>query len=362
MSRRTCTDKTKDFKHENDVTRRAPENSEIVNEIKDDLYNKRDTNHHMRFISERISKTMPSEVAEEAANKLRIYLITKGVNIRNADLAYHRLKSVIKTYSIVSPTQEAMDSLVVAMREKTLTDKNGDPKPMSNYTIYNYCYLLIYWARALGWKEEDIPKKPKLHLSRPPRMCITTDEVRRIIAVCKTRKERCIVALLAYTGMTPVELRHLWRTDVDLRAGSIQIMDHGQGIKREARKRKVFIHPVLKPFLRDFIEERDNYVLDAAAKTGAKTPYLFPGESEDGVLCPAGVYRIVADAGATAGIEKTVNSRALRHFYITNACAQGKSITKVQKMVGHRTLQSTVPYLDDIPDEELEAENNSIRY
>lgn len=102
MSRRTCTDKIKNFKHENEVTRRAPENNEILNEIKDDLYIKMDTNHHMRFISERIDKTISSEVAEEAANKLRTYLITKGVNIRNADLAYHRLKSVIKTYGIVS--------------------------------------------------------------------------------------------------------------------------------------------------------------------------------------------------------------------------------------------------------------------
>ena len=77
--------------------------------------------------------------------------------------------------------------------------------------------------------------------------------------------------------------------------------------------------------------------------------WLFPGRRRDHPLCCTSVQQVYTTAKRQAGITKTGGIHSLRHAYATHLLEAGLPIHRLQRLMGHRNLQSTLRYVHWVP-------------
>jgi site-specific recombinase XerD len=144
-----------------------------------------------------------------------------------------------------------------------------------------------------------------------------------------------IVASLRYTGMRSGELRTLRLDRLDLDAGQAAVVGKG------ARPRLVVIPAPLRPILQRFLDEvrpqlPDSPLLLANPHPAVTTPLRGFG--------PEALYREVELAGQHAGVPGRHFPHRWRHTFATELVRAGVDIHVVQRLLGHRSVTSTVGY------------------
>jgi len=74
-------------------------------------------------------------------------------------------------------------------------------------------------------------------------------------------------------------------------------------------------------------------------------PWLFPGAKSDQPLCAAAVQRMMQRTRQAAGIHKPATLHTLRHSFATHLHEAGVDLVTLQKLLGHRSIDSTLLYL-----------------
>jgi len=74
-------------------------------------------------------------------------------------------------------------------------------------------------------------------------------------------------------------------------------------------------------------------------------PWLFPGGRPGRHLTAAGVQRLIRRAAQRAGLSKPVSPHTLRHSYATHLLEAGCDLLTIQRLLGHKNLQTTARYL-----------------
>ncbi|HEV8718016.1 MAG TPA: tyrosine-type recombinase/integrase, partial [Candidatus Binatia bacterium] len=158
----------------------------------------------------------------------------------------------------------------------------------------------------------------------------------------KAKRDRAILATLAYHGLRREELCKLTVRDLQRRAGVLQFRVEGKG-------EKVRYVPVGMKALRLITE----YLEVAGHKADLEGPLFRPvqnrvtGELRK-ALHPVSVYQdIVKQYGQQVGITADVRGfcvRSLRATAATNALAHGADIAKVQEWPGHADISTTRVY------------------
>ncbi len=77
--------------------------------------------------------------------------------------------------------------------------------------------------------------------------------------------------------------------------------------------------------------------------------WLFPGRSPGQHLCCTSVQKAYTLAKRKAGITKDGGIHSLRHAYATHLLEAGLPIHRLQRLMGHRNLQSTLRYVHWVP-------------
>jgi len=204
--------------------------------------------------------------------------------------------------------------------------------------LYSYCeYLISKNKIEKNWAKE-IPV-PKI-IPRIPEI-LSVEEIEKIINF-PIRKGKhgesdrfwnLFFELLAKTGMRLGELRNLLVSDLNLTEQIITI-----------RMTKIK-EPRIIPIPPDMIEKLKRWI-------GNKKPndYLFPGRSSP--ICEGACQEELRERAITLGINKRVHPHIFRHSFITELLRQDVSISKVQRIVGHRNLKTTMIYthllIDDL--------------
>ncbi|MFA9446082.1 tyrosine-type recombinase/integrase [Egicoccus sp. AB-alg6-2] len=175
------------------------------------------------------------------------------------------------------------------------------------------------------------------------------DEVRDILGHTaalddlRGRLRHVIVSTLRYTGMRSGELRSLRLDRLDLDAGRAGVIGKG------SRPRVVVLPPPLQQLLRGYLgglrpELPDSPLLFANPHPAVTTPQA--GFSHEAV------YREVVLAGEGAGVAGRHFPHRWRHTFATELVRDGVDIHVVQRLLGHRSIASTVGYthlhLDDL--------------
>src|SRR5215831_9605254 len=153
-------------------------------------------------------------------------------------------------------------------------------------------------------------------------------EVARLFALVPQPLERLILQTTYACGLRASEVLGLRVADIDSSRMLLWVR-HGKGNKDRA----VRLSPALLQALR------------AHWQRLRPTTWLFPGRTPNGQRSLEALQRVCRRAVAAAGFTKKVSLHTLRHSYATHLLEAGVDVVTIQRLLGHRDLQTTARYL-----------------
>ena len=174
----------------------------------------------------------------------------------------------------------------------------------------------------------------KMRSHRPLPKTLTINEMNLLLDApnhytIKGTRDRAILELLYATGIRVSELVNLKLSNLDIDECSIRVFGKG------GKERMVPIVKSAMVYLKDYI---------AMARPLAITPWLFPGETAGRPITRQTIWRMIKNYAKTVGIELDVGPHTLRHSYATHLYSNRVDIPKIQKLLGHSRIDTTMIY------------------
>lgn len=194
------------------------------------------------------------------------------------------------------------------------------------------------YRQVLKWPAFDlelvVPKCPQ----RIPEL-LTREEVRRILNACENPKHRMILALCYGCGLRVSEVCRLRVRDIDGERLQLRIAQ-GKG----AKDRAVILSPSLLEGLRQYWRRQ------------RPKEWLFPSATYPSrPVSISTPQKAFARAKARAGVARVGGIHSLRHAYATHMLEGGLPVHQLQRLLGHRHLQSTLRYMHWLPGQQREG-------
>ncbi|CAN5771660.1 hypothetical protein BH10CHL1_BH10CHL1_24290 [soil metagenome] len=177
-------------------------------------------------------------------------------------------------------------------------------------------------------------KMPKLEGKILP--ALSNDEIESILAVCITRRDRTIATFMLDSGVRATELVTLNVGDVDLKTGSVMVIQ-GKGQK----DRMVFIGAKTRKLLILYLAERDN--------RNNEDP-LFVSERSSERLTYYGLAQMLKRLRKACGV-KECHAHAFRRTFAINCLRNGMDVYTLAKLMGHSGIIVLKQYLDLVRDD-----------
>jgi len=243
------------------------------------------------------------------------------------------------------------------------TEGNGsencrEPSKTGGWRYYRTLRTLFRWAVAEKLLEqnplENIKVKPPKE--QPPKP-YSSEELRRLVAVCDADfttgaqflgcRNKVTILLYATTGIRLSELANLSLHELDLEAGRGTVLGKG------GQKRPFAIQPLARKALWKYIALRERR---AKPLTG---DWLWITE-EGTRLTVDGIHIAFRRIKERAGVNGAGAVHRLRHTFALNALRELKDPFLLQLLLGHKTLEMTRRYTQELKIEEaLEAMDNT---
>lgn len=187
--------------------------------------------------------------------------------------------------------------------------------------------IRFFYGVTLGWELEryDVPS-PRGPQTLPE--ILSRAEVDRILAATENPKYRMMLTLTYAAGLRLGEVVHLAVRDVELMRRTIHVRQ-GKGQK----DRCVPLARALVPELTEYCEGRE----------GGR--WLFPAEAADRPLHESALQKTYQLSKLRAGVCKRGGVHGLRHAYATHLLEAGVTLAKIQQLLGHRSITTTMRYL-----------------
>lgn len=248
-------------------------------------------------------------------------------------------------------------------RNRWGTEGNGsencrEPSKTGGWRYYRTLRAFFRWAVAEKLLEQNplanIKVKPPNEQSPKP---YTSEELQRLVAVCDMDfangaqflgcRNKVIILLYATTGLRLSELANLKLHEFNLEAG------RGTVIGKGGRQRPFAIQPLAKKALWKYLALRECRVKPSAGE------WLWITE-EGTRLTVDGLHIAFRRIKKRAGIDGVGAVHRLRHTFALNALRELRDPFLVQLLLGHKTLEMTRRYTQELKIEEaLEAMDNT---
>lgn len=185
-----------------------------------------------------------------------------------------------------------------------------------------YFALKFFYEKVLDEKfYEKIPLAKK-NLKLP--VVLSREEIGKIIKVTTNIKHKLILMFLYYAGLRLDEVRNLKWGDLDFDREIIHVK-----ITKGKKERVIFLHSRLKEMLKVYSIGTEGLIF--LAQRGKK-------------YNKRTIQQMVKNAAKKAGIKKGVTPHTLRHSFATHLLEGGADIRYIQKLLGHKNLQTTQIY------------------
>lgn len=162
---------------------------------------------------------------------------------------------------------------------------------------------------------------------------LSANEVQRIIKAVGYIKYRTLLMVIYSAGLRVSEAVNLRISDIDSDRMTLHIRAAKGG-----KDRYVILSPVVYQALRDYW------------KACQFKDYVFPSRKNiDKPLSTHRASQIFKDAKRKANITKLGGIHSLRHGFATHLLESGADIFAIKTLLGHSSIQSTVRYLDFVP-------------
>ena len=136
------------------------------------------------------------------------------------------------------------------------------------------------------------------------------------------QRNKCLVLVLAYTGLRKSELLNLAVSDLDFNHYIIRV--------RKGKGRKDRVIPMA-----------ERIIVPLRQQCAGKTAH----EKVFNSLNARSVYRIVTSLARASGLP-SFHPHSARHYFGTQLVERGASLRDVQELMGHQSLDTTSVYLD----------------
>jgi integrase/recombinase XerD len=185
-----------------------------------------------------------------------------------------------------------------------------------------YFTLNFFYKNVLNTEfEEKIPLVKKKTIL--PQV-LNKKEIENMIIKTKNIQHKLIIMFLYYAGLRLDELRNLKWENIDFERKTIQLK-----IAKGEHQRAIFLHNKLIRILRIFGIKKHGLIFISNRNK------KYSGET---------IQQIVKKASQKAEIQKRVTPHTLRHSFATHLLEAGADIRYIQKLLGHKSLQTTQIY------------------
>lgn len=200
-----------------------------------------------------------------------------------------------------------------------------------SFGYYNQvrCALHFFYTVTLQRTWPDLQLVCARAPSRLPEI-LARSEVGDLLKAASNVKHHTLLATLYATGVRAFELLQLQIPHIDSRRMVLHIFGKGQ------KERLVPLSAELLQLLRDYWKQY------------RPQPYLFPGTRGVRGVKPmryGSLLQLCHDTADKAGLAKSVSPHLLRHTYATHLYENGVDVTKLQVLLGHAKLSTTMRYV-----------------
>ena len=183
-----------------------------------------------------------------------------------------------------------------------------------------YNHVLLSGENAPDYSHRKTRKLPTV---------LAHEEVWQIINAPENLKHRLILMTIYSAGLRASEVTVLKPEHIDSKRMLIKV-ENGKGGKDRYTLLSERLLKELRPYYKIF-----------QPKT-----YLFPSSYKDkGLLCYESVRSIYENARKKVGIKKGPGPHTFRHSFATHLLEDGYDIRKIQILLGHKSLSTTMIYL-----------------
>ena len=157
---------------------------------------------------------------------------------------------------------------------------------------------------------------------------VDEESLKRFFAVITDKRDRAMFLLMLRCGLRIGEVAALQLADLFLEEDYPRIVVRGKG----SRERGVYLSPQAKTCLQDYLDERPS----------VKSEFVFLSYLEDGLSTTA-IHMRLLKYREMAGIQ--ITAHRLRHSFANDMLNADAAITSIQKLMGHRWIESTQTYV-----------------
>jgi site-specific recombinase XerD len=176
------------------------------------------------------------------------------------------------------------------------------------------------------------PVIPRRHFLREPQRLprpVQEDDLRAFFAVIDDARDKAMFLLMLRCGLRISEVAGLVMADLFLDEPHARLVARGKG----SRERSVYLSPQAKRALRTYLKVRPPVASD----------FVFLSYLGDGMSTTA-IHKRLMRYRAQAEVHLTCHR--LRHSFASDLVAAGAPVTSIQKLLGHRWLETTQVYVE----------------
>jgi integrase/recombinase XerD len=200
-----------------------------------------------------------------------------------------------------------------------------------SYSTYrvNCCVLRFFYDKAhpQEWSVDKIPFPKKL--TRLP-VALSQLEVMIVINLIAHSMIKAAVQLMYATGMRINEAISLKVSDIDGQRSRIRIIQGKGGVDRE-----VPLSDTVRIILREVY----------SARKYSTSQYLFVSTRIDEPIHESLLRKHLKQAVIKSNIQKHITSHTFRHSFATQHLEDGMNIRQLQKLLGHKSVNTTFKYV-----------------
>lgn len=255
------------------------------------------------------------------------FITSKRIESKSETTLYNYQNEISKMFIVLNKPYEEITSGDI----RRYMDYRKQHDGLKNVTIKN---IRMYLMSFFKWmvQEERITKNPMDRIS-PIKVeqhiieTLSDEEAEMIRCACSSERDLAIIDLLSGSGMRVSELTGLNRSDVNFETNEVKVFGKG------AKERTCFLTGRAKVHLKWYLESRtDN---NEALFVTSKKPY--------NRLTKNGVEYILKTIAKNSKVPRTrLYPHKYRSTLATNMINRGASADKVQSILGHSSVDTTL--------------------
>lgn len=268
---------------------------------------------------------------------LRFIQIEKGLS-ENTIAAYRRDLNHYLNYLATQKISnlDFIDRQIVQQWFGVLHDEGRSTKSIARFTSTIRSFHQFALREKYAAKDPTVLiETPKYERKLPDVLSI--DEIDLLLTTPETSKnngyrDRTMLELLYATGIRVSELINIEVEDVNLLMGFVKVFGKGN------KERIIPLGETVIELLKTYI---DNVRPQLLKKQVTHTLFL---NMQGKPLTRQGIWKIIKQTGAKAGIQKRLTPHTLRHSFATHLLENGADLRAVQEMLGHSDISTTQLY------------------